>query len=72
MDMTGQPRLFKLAIEAGQMQIHHDGHHGWSLYVHTRRCGDTWQSETPQFYGGLGTAELLDTICAVWADELGL
>lgn len=72
MDMTGQPRLFALAIEAGQMQVLWDGHRGWSVRTQVRRQGDTWGSEPAAFYSELSTEELLEVICAEWAQLLGL
>jgi hypothetical protein len=72
MDMTGQPRLFVTAVEAGHMQVLHEGYHGWSVSTRARRQGDTWQDAPADFYGGLTTEELFDVICATWAHLLGL
>lgn len=72
MDMTGQPRLFVTAVEAGHMQVLWDGHHGWSVTVKVRRQGDGWDDTPASFYGGLTTEELFDVICAEWALLLGL
>lgn len=72
MDMTGQPRLFVTAVEAGNMQVLHEGHLGWSVHVKVRRQGDTWVDTPATFYGGLSTEELFDVICAEWANLLGL
>lgn len=72
MDMTGQPRLFVTAFEAINFQALHEGHHGWSLMRTARRQGETWGSTPPEFYGALGTEELLDVWTAQLAQDLGL
>jgi len=64
--MTGEPRLFEPAIEAGQMQIHYEWPHGWTVMINVRRSGDTWDRQPAEFYACLSAGELLDTICAAW------
>lgn len=72
MDMTGQPRLFKTAVEAAHVSLIWGGHQGWSVSVAARRQGDTWSTEPNSFYGGLTTDELLDVITAELSVLLGV
>lgn len=72
MDMAGQPRLFDLAVEAGNIQILWEHPHGWSVHITTRRQGSAWGDEPAEFYSALSTSELVDVISASLSGLLGL
>lgn len=58
------PRLFRLAVEAGSVTFHHVPAEGWTVTFWLRH-GDEKPSEVQrEHYSGLGTAELLDVISA--------
>lgn len=59
-----QERLFRLAVEHGSVNFHHHPGIGWSLTVWLKRGDEAWDSAQQDFYEGLTTVELLDTIAA--------
>ena len=63
-----QERLFRLAVEAGNLWFRHEPGRGWVLRVQFRRGDEAWDDAYSEQYAGLSTRELLDVI----ATELDL
>lgn len=59
-----QNRLFRLAVESGAVTFRHVPGVGWSLVVAARRGDESWRDVSPDYYHGLSTQELLDTLYA--------
>lgn len=67
-----QGRLFVLAPEVFTLNARYEWREGWRVTVTTRRQGETWAEASSDSYDSLGPGELLDTICATLARNLGL
>lgn len=65
-----QTRLFRLAVEAGQVSFHHLPGRGWSLTVGLRRGDEPWNEVRFEHYYSLTTVELLDVVAAHLDREL--
>lgn len=63
--MDGQGKLFRLAVESGHVQFHHEPGRGWQLRVMFRRGAEHWSEAQVECYEALTTIELLDTLAAV-------
>lgn len=61
--MNHEPRLFRLAVEAGHLHFTHTGGEGWTLTILVRRGDESWDDSTRLIYTHLTTRELLDVIC---------
>jgi hypothetical protein len=57
-----EPRLFRLAYEAGHLTFGHVGGQGWSLTVSLRRGDESWSDTRSTVYTHLSTTELVDVI----------
>lgn len=72
MDMTDQPRLFRLAVEALNVHAHFEPGYGWVMGISVRRQGEGNSEGHHATYRNLTTSELVDVICAELLGQLGL
>lgn len=59
-----QEKLFRLAVEAGTINFHHEAGSGWVLVIKLRRGAELWDESVAECYDHLTTVELIDTIYA--------
>lgn len=71
MAMTGEQRLFRLAVEAITVNAHYEMGQGWRVIICTRRGDETWQEAVQEAYCCLRTDELEDVIAASLSVALG-
>jgi hypothetical protein len=72
MDIDGQARLFRLAVEAIAISAIYEPGRGWRLHVNARRQGEEWSESRLCAYECLTTPELVDVLSADLAAALGL
>lgn len=68
--MVGEVPLFRLAVDAGTISMHHRQGYGWDLTTIFRRNGETWAEADRCCYSCLTTDELVDVLNAVVNVEL--
>ena len=57
-----QQRLFRLAVESGQITFNHEPGRGWRLVFGVRRGDESWHDAEIDTYEALTTVELLSVI----------